>query len=102
MSASSVLLPLLTGGGSATVITSGVGAVVVKTLKRVATQAVHDGTEDIRDDVNSLKVKFASETGGNSNGLRQKINELDTKIDGVVVDVAHLKGFAEGQGRGTS
>ena len=94
---SAVLYPLLASGGSATVITSGLGAVAFRALKRVAEAAVRDGTADIRNDVTDLKVKFASETGGNSNGLRQAVNELAGEVSDIRVDVAHLKGVAEGQ-----
>jgi outer membrane murein-binding lipoprotein Lpp len=100
---SSVLLPILTGGGSATVITTGIGTLIVKILKRIATDVAKDvlsgvaKEEDVKaiaSDVTDLKVKLASETGGNSHGLRQAVNELDAKVDGIVVDVATLKARA--------
>lgn len=91
---------LLTGAGSgATAV-----ALAVAALRKMLTRAAKDLLADllvgvaketdvkaIASDVNDLKVKFASETGGNSHGLRQVVNELDAKVDGVVVDVATLK-----------
>lgn len=80
----------------------------VKFLKRVAKDVVADAVSGvakeadvkaIQADVTELKVKLASETGGNSNGLRQAVNDLTGKVEGVMVDVAHLKGLAEGQGK---
>lgn len=109
MSLSNVLVPLLTGGGAATVVTSGVGAFVVKALKRIAAEIVHDAVSglakesDVRGvatDLTDLKVKFASEVGGNSGGLRQAVNELTRTVNEVQVDVAHLKGVTEGQAQG--
>jgi 6-phosphofructokinase len=100
---SSWIVPTLTSGGAATVITSGIGGLVVRTLKRVASEVVNDALKGlakendlkaVASDVTDLKVKFASETGGNSNGIRQVVNELDRKVDGVIVDVAFLKGQA--------
>lgn len=109
MSISSVIVPVLTGGASATVFTTGVGAVVVRALKRIAKEVVHDALsgvakEDdlkaIASDVTEFKVKFAAETGGNSGGLRQAVNDLTKTVGEVQVDVAHLKGLTEGQAQG--
>lgn len=103
---SSILLPILTGGASGTVLTTGVGTVAVRFLKRVAKDVVGEAVSGvakeadvkaIQADVTDLKVKLASETGGNSNGLRQSVNELHAKVEGVTTDVAYLKGLAEGQ-----
>lgn len=82
----------LVGGGSATVIGSGMGTLAVKYLKHVVNEVVTAAIKDVADGLAELKLKFASETGGNSNGLRQKINEVDAKLDTVVETVAHLKG----------
>lgn len=104
----SIFLPILTGGASGTVLTTGIGTIVLKALKKVAKDAVsealvgvakEDDLKAVASDVTALKVKFASETGGNSNGLRQAVNDLTGKVEGVMVDVAHLKGLAEGQGK---
>ena len=97
MSTSTVVLPMLAGGGSATVITTGIGTAVVRVLKRVAADVVRDGTKDIRDEVAAVKVKLASETGGNSHGLRQAINEMQSDLTTVREDVAFLKGAAAGK-----
>lgn len=97
---SSVLLPILTGGGSATVIATGAGAILTRILKRIAGDVVRDAlsgvakeadVKAIAADVTALTVKLASETGGNSHGLRQAVNELDAKVDGIVIDVTTLK-----------
>jgi hypothetical protein len=104
MSFQSVILPVLTGGGSATVITTGAGALVVRTLKRIAKEVVSDALagvakEDdvkaIATDVNTMKLKLAAETGGNSNGLRQAVDSLAREVNDVKLDVAHVKGYME-------
>lgn len=94
---SAILLPTITAGGSAAVITTTVGTVVTRILKRVAADVVRDAIQAVAEDVTDLKVQFAAEHGGNSGGLRQAVNTLDAKVDGVIVDVAHLKGVAVGQ-----
>lgn len=105
MSFQSTILPVLTGGGSATLILTGGGALAGKFLRRVATEVVHEAfagvakesdLKAVASDVTDLKVKLAAETGGNSHGLRQAVNELDGKVDGIVVDVATLKAKAAG------
>lgn len=52
---SAILVPTLTGGASATVITGGIGTAILKLLKRVAADAVREGTQDIADEVNGLR-----------------------------------------------
>lgn len=93
-------------GGFATVLTA-VSPFVVKQLKhaavRIATDVLSAGVKALKEDINKrfdtndqttqqaakdiqdLKVSFAKETGGNSGGFRQALNEL-TK------DVAELSG----------
>lgn len=67
---------------------------MIRALKRIATDAVRDGTQDIRTDVTDLKVKFAAEVGGNSGGLRQAVDGIRTELSDVKEDVAYLKGKA--------
>jgi hypothetical protein len=94
VSLSTVLVPILTGGGSATVITTGMGTIVARILKRIAGDVAREALagvakesdlKAIASDVTDLKVKFAAEVGGNSGGLRQAVNEIGT-------DLAELKG----------
>jgi hypothetical protein len=88
----SVLLNSLIGAGSGTVVVSACGAFLVRQLKHIAGEAVREGIKEIGNDLISLKLKIANEVGGNSNGIRQKMNEVDSKVDAIAVDVAHLKG----------
>lgn len=80
------------GGGSATM--SLIGGVLVTQMKhgvkRVVDEVVTLAIKEVKEDVSELKLKFAKETGGNSNGLRQKVDE-------VAKDVAKIQGFIAGQ-----
>lgn len=87
-------LDILVGGSAGTVITGGLGALGGRYLKRLLRDVADAAVKDIKEDVIGLKVKLAAETGGNSNGLRQKLNS-------VAEDVAHLKG-AMGAQQGSS
>jgi hypothetical protein len=95
----SIWVDATTSAGSAILGAGGIGAVVSKVIKGVAKEAVNAGTQDIRDDikevkndVSALSVKFAAETGGNSGGLRQAINEQAAHMASIGEDVAELKG----------
>ena len=83
---------LLTGAGSgATAVTLGV-ATLRRLLTRAAKDLISDVASDIKSDISRLEVKIASETGGNSNGLRQKLDEVAKNVGEVAKDLAELKG----------
>lgn len=75
-------------GGGATAF-GVVGSLLVSQLKhtvrRVVAEEVTAEIKTVKDDVTALRLKIARETGGNSNGLRQK-------LDSVAGDVAELRG----------
>lgn len=85
-------LDTLIGGGAATAIYAtvrgGVFRLVKRILRDVVTDVTKEVTSEIRSDVSTVKEKLASETGGNSNGLRQKVNEISE-------DIAKLTGAFE-------
>lgn len=86
------LTDYLIGGSSATVISTGAGALVLRQLKRVAADAVREGVQTLTDDVAAFKLKFAAETGGNSNGLRQAVNTIGRDVSDLKASVAGLNG----------
>lgn len=94
-------IQLLLGGSGAALGSGGLLGVALKQLKRSVSDAVAQGVKPVADDLTSLKLKLAAETGGNSNGLRQKVNEVDSKVDALTADFAEVKGFIKakvGQG----
>lgn len=94
-------IQLLLGGSGAALGSGGLLGVALKQLKRSVSDAVAQGVKPVADDLTALKLKLAAETGGNSNGLRQKVNEVDSKVDALAADFAEVKGFIKakvGQG----
>lgn len=61
-------------------------------VKRVVDEVVTKAVKDVADEVTVIRLKLASETGGNSNGLRQKLNEVSREMVTIGKDVAELKG----------
>lgn len=78
-------LQVLAGGASLTVILSGVVALLGKFIKNVVVSGIREETAPIRADILALQLKLAAETGGNSHGLRQKLDEVSD-------DLAELRG----------
>lgn len=83
---------IATAGGSATIVLTALGGLGLRSLKAAVRHEVAAHLEPMKEDLNELKLKFAAETGGNSNGLRQKVNEMDQKLDSNSEAVAYLKG----------
>lgn len=87
----SQLLDVIFGGGGVTV-----GATVMGFLKKSILAIIKDmlatALADVQRDVQELKERFAKETGGNSNGLRQAVNETKADVASVKEDIAHIKG----------
>lgn len=96
-------------GGGATAIMFG-GGFLVSQLKHVirrvvATEVLSEIKEikkevtseikTVKDDLAAVHLRLVKETGGNSNGLRQKVNEIGQDLNQVGKDVAHLKGAFE-------
>jgi hypothetical protein len=88
----SSILEIASVAGSATLTLSVLGGLALRSLKHAVRREVALAIEPVSKDVNDLKLKFAAETGGNSNGLRQKINEMDGKLDLTNQNVASVKG----------
>lgn len=78
-------------GGGATAVGI-IGAFLVQQVRhaiaRVVRSEVTDELKAVKNDITALHLKLTKETGGNSNGLRQKVNELGE-------DLAYLKGAFE-------
>ena len=75
-------------GGSATAL--GILGTLIITqakhaVKRVVDEVVTEAVLPVKHDLTALRVKIASETGGNNHGLRQAVDEIGK-------DVAHIKG----------
>lgn len=92
------------GGGTATL--GGIGVVARHFLKNMIQDIVSAAVDAFKTDVSkaltevnqnvqSVAMKLASETGGNSNGIRQKLNEVSGEVGDVRQDVAELKGAYE-------
>lgn len=88
----SSLVTWLGAGGGATVLTSGVGTVIVRLAKRIARDVANVLVEDVKADLVELKVDFAKQVGGNSNGLRQKLDEVGKDVAAVKTNVSNLSG----------
>lgn len=76
-------------GGSATAL--GILGTLVITqakhaVKRVVDEVVNNAVKDVADEVTAIRLKLTAETGGNSHGLRQKLNETSE-------DVAAIMGY---------
>lgn len=76
---------IVAGGASLTVIITGVTTLLGRFIKHAVAASVREETAVIRTDILALQLKLAAETGGNSHGLRQKLDE-------VAEDVAQLRG----------
>lgn len=83
----------LIGGSSATVITTGIGALLTRGLKRAAADIAREANKELVEDLQALTVKVAKETGGNSNGLRQAVNALADQVHAAAQDIAFIKGL---------
>lgn len=93
----SALVEWLVGGGG----TATLGAVATAVVK--AAGKFGKALEDAAADITYLKVKLAKETGGNSNGLRQAINEMSRDVTEVKAAVAEVRGaFNQHVKEGTS
>lgn len=79
---------LIGSAGGATGIFAALKGGMAKLIKRVVHDASEEATKEIKTDLAALKLKLAAETGGNSNGLRQKLNEVGE-------DLAKLTGAFE-------
>lgn len=89
------------GGGAAGAGT--VGVVVrhfIKSLIQDVVNAAIDAFKkdvdkalgDVNGNVQGLAVKLAAETGGNSNGLREKLDTVGSEVSTVATGVAELRG----------
>lgn len=76
---------LLVGGGLMGFVKKSLGRMLKELIVTAIATLKKEVLDGLQSELTDLKVKFAAETGGNSNGLRQKLNE-------VAEDVAHLKG----------
>lgn len=60
------------------------GALVISqakhAVKRVVDEVVQAAVKDTADEVTAIRLKLAAETGGNSHGLRQKLNEVSEDV----------------------
>ena len=76
-----------------------IGAFLIRQIRhavaRVVRSEVTDELKAVKDDITALHLKLTKETGGNSNGLRQAVNQISRDIVSVGKDVAHLKGAFE-------
>ena len=92
-------------GGSATAVAL-VGSIATAQLRhairRVVSEEVTEELRTVKDEVTALHLKLTKETGGNSNGMRQKLNEVGRDLVSVGKDVAHLKGAFEQHTHSTS
>lgn len=76
-------------GGSATALGI-LGTLIISQAKhavrRVVDEVVTEAVQPVKHDLTALRVKIASETGGNNHGLRQAVDEIGK-------DVSHIKGY---------
>lgn len=49
-------------------------------IHSICTEVITTVVQDIKSDVEEVKLKLAKETGGNSNGLRQKLDEVGKDV----------------------
>lgn len=89
----------LIGGGSVATMVAAATPLLGHYAKRAIHEIVNLALADLRKEVSDLTIKFAKETGGNSGGFRQAINEAKVEIGSVQRDLAYLKGALDAQGR---
>lgn len=84
---SSIIIDCLAGGASGVVVISAAATVIVKWLRSVirtemgpVSAGLKSEIEGVRDDITALHLRVVRETGGNSNGLRQKLNEVGEQV----------------------
>lgn len=89
----------LVGGGSVATVFGVAAPFAGRYAKRAMHEIVNLALADVRQQVADLSLKWAKETGGNSGGFRQAINESRVEINAVQRDLAYLKGALDAQGR---